>query len=83
MFIVKWHRAGPRATNEATVSPHNIGDEPIKTEKNYAIITAEDRSVICLSEHRLCSQCRGNWGQTGRSPISIRFEKTGEHSAYP
>jgi hypothetical protein len=47
VFVVEWHGAGPRATNEATVSLQDIGDEPMKTEKDCAIIIAEDRAVVC------------------------------------
>ncbi len=62
VFVVEWHGAGPRATNEATLSLHDIGDEPMKTEKDYAIIIAEDRAVVCHPEHRRCSQCPGKTG---------------------
>ena len=51
VFVVEWHGAWPRATNEATVSLHDLGNEATTTEKDYAIITAEDGAVVYLPEH--------------------------------
>ena len=45
MFVVEWHGTGQRATNEATISLHDVGNEATTTEKDYAIIIAEDGAV--------------------------------------
>lgn len=51
VLVVEWHGTGQSATNEATISLHDVRNEATTTEKDYAIITAEDGAVVCLPKH--------------------------------
>ena len=53
--------SGPPARGVATTRGETCGpaygNEATTTEKDYAIITAEDGAVVCHPEHGRCSQC--------------------------